>query len=79
MNVNVQSLASAGAGFAAGLAIANIPLLVQKFVELPWISAWIRRNPKVAEAIVEELKKDVDAVAEAPVVQAPGAQAPKAS
>jgi hypothetical protein len=69
--VNAHGIAASGVAFALGLAAANVPLLVQKFVELPWISGWIRKNPATAKAIVAELQKDVDAVADA-------APAPKA-
>ena len=62
--IQTNGLAAGAAGIAIGLAAANIPLLVQKFVQLPWISVWIRRNPKVAKEIVDELQKDVDAVAD---------------
>ena len=58
--IQTNGLAAGAAGIAIGLAAANIPLLVQKFVQLPWISGWLRRNPK---EIVDELQKDVDAVA----------------
>jgi hypothetical protein len=74
--IQTNGLAASSIAFGLGLAAANIPLLVQKFVELPWVSAWIRRNPKVAKAIVAELQKDVDAIADAPAAApAPGAPA----
>jgi hypothetical protein len=74
--IQSNGLVASAASFAAGLACANIPLLVQKFVELPWISAWIRKNPATAKAIVAELEKDVDAVADAPATTPAAAPKP---
>ena len=53
------------AGAASGLAVANMPLLVRKFVGSKWVTAIIRKDPALAKAIVSELQKDVDAVADA--------------
>lgn len=75
--VNSNGLAAAAVAFGLGLAAANVPLLVQKFIELPWVSKWIRNNPKVADAIVDELQKDVHALADAPGL--PPAPAPAAT
>lgn len=59
--------------FSLGLAAGNIPLLVRLFISIPGVSAWIRSHPATAEAIVNELKTDVDAAVKI------DAAAPKAS
>lgn len=72
--IQSNGFAMTAIGFAGGLATANMPLLVRKLVGLSWVTALIRKDPALAKAIVAELEKDVDAVADAP---APSAQAPK--
>lgn len=64
--VQHNGLVVAAVAYSAGLASANVPLLVSKFIGLPVVSKWIRANPAVAEAIVNELKKDVDAAVVVP-------------
>ena len=71
MNVNIVNALYTAGGFAAGLAAANYALLVQKVVNSKWVTAAIRKDPKLAKAIVAELQKDVDAVADAPAAPQP--------
>jgi hypothetical protein len=52
-------------GFVLGLASANYALLIRKLVNTAWVTAAIRKDPALAKAIVAELQKDVDAVADA--------------
>ncbi len=59
------------AGAASAVAVSNMPLLIRKFVASKWITALIRKDPVLAKAIVAELQKDVDAVADAAPVVAP--------
>ena len=63
-------LVVAAVSFGGGIAAANYALLIQKFVGSKWVTEAIRKNPKLAKAIVAELEKDVDAVADA--APAPG-------
>jgi hypothetical protein len=64
--VQSHGLVGTGFGFAAGLAAANVPLIIQTIVGSKLVTAAIRRNPKIAKEIVAELQKDVDDVADAP-------------
>lgn len=56
----------AAAGFAGGLAVSNMPLLVRKFVASKWVTGLIRKDPTLAKAIAAEILKDVTSVADAP-------------
>jgi hypothetical protein len=56
----------ASVSFAAGLAAANVPLIVKTVVCSKPISLWIKAHPEVAEQIADEFKKDVDEVAKKP-------------
>lgn len=64
--VQHNGAAAAVIAYGLGLASANIPLIVQKFVQFGPVSKLIRKNPAIAKEIVAELQKDVDAVADAP-------------
>ncbi len=68
--IQSNGIVMTGVGFAAGIAAANVPLIIQKFVGSKWVTAAIRKDPKLAKAIVAELQKDVDAVADAADVPA---------
>lgn len=71
--VQHNGLITGAAGFAGGLAMANYALIIQKIVQSSLVTSAIRKNPALAKAIVAELQKDVEAVADAaPVVAAPG-------
>lgn len=74
--IQAHGLASAGAGFALGLAAANYALMIRWVVNSSFVMAAIRKNPALAKAIVAELQKDVNAVADAP---APAPAAPPAA
>ncbi len=64
--INHNGFATGAAGFAGGLAAANYALLIQKLVGSKFVTGLIRKDPKLAKAIVAELEKDVDAVADEP-------------
>lgn len=61
----------AGVSFGGGIAAANYALIIQKIVKSKWVTAAIRKDPKLAKAIVAELQKDVDEVADEPAAPAP--------
>ncbi len=69
--VQHNGIAMTAVGFAGGLAAANYAVLVRKFVHSKWVTAAIRKDPKLAKEIVAELQKDVDEVADAPATPAP--------
>ena len=71
--VQHNGFVTGAAGFAGGLAAANYALIIQKAVGSKWVTAVIRKDPKLAKAIVAELEKDVDAVADAAPLPASGA------
>lgn len=64
--INNHGLAASAASFAGGMAVANYALIIQKIVGSQWVTAAIRKDPALAKAVVAELQKDVDAVADAP-------------
>lgn len=64
--INSNGLAASAASFAAGLAAANYALIIRWIVNSKWVTAAIRKDPALAKAIVAELQKDVDSVADAP-------------
>lgn len=64
--VQHNGIAMATLGFAGGLAAANYALLIRKAVNSQWVTKAIRKDPALAKAIVAELQKDVDAVADEP-------------
>ena len=68
--IQSNGLAASAASFTAGLACANYALIIRWLVNSKWVTAAIRKDPKLAEEIVAELQKDVDAVADAPVAAA---------
>ena len=69
--VQHNGIAGTAAGFAIGLACANVPTIIHFVVTSKVISAWIRKDPALAESIVNSLKKEVDAVEAADIPTAP--------
>lgn len=66
----------AAVSFGGGIAAANYALIIQKIVKSKWVTAAIRKDPKLAKAIVAELQKDVDEVADAAPDPVPAAAGP---
>lgn len=71
--LQAHPLALAAATYLLGVASANVAAIVK--VVVVWLAPLIRKNPKLADAIVDALRTDVHQIADAPAAAATGAQA----